>query len=51
MGEPADWYEVQQAADQYHCPPWELLKQPHFWIEAARARASAEAHARKPHGG
>lgn len=55
MGERPDWYsdwlDLKRAGDFYHCAPWELIKQPHFWIEAAFAHEVAEAHARNPTGG
>jgi hypothetical protein len=51
MGECPDWFELLEAADLLHCRPWELVKQPQFWIDAAYCRAAALEHARNPTGG
>ena len=31
-----------QAADRFHCPPWELLKQGRAWVEIALLTVNAE---------
>lgn len=51
MGAQPDWDELLDAADRLRCTPWELSKQPRFWIEAVFARDAAYAHARNPTGG
>jgi len=33
---------VVQAADRFHCPPWELLRQGRAWVELALLTVNAE---------
>lgn len=38
-----------QAADRFHCPPWELLERGRGWVETAITTLTAERKAEHQH--
>lgn len=47
MGEAPDWYPLLTAARYLRVAPWDLARQPIWWMRIALAAQSAEAKERK----
>jgi hypothetical protein len=50
VGEVPLWYSLVQAARYLHVPPWELAKQPVWWMRVAQAAQGAESVAKQRKG-
>lgn len=49
MGAPPSWYRLLKASQYLDVPPWELARQPVWWVNIAEAAQDAEAHAQAVH--
>ena len=47
MGEAPPWYALIQASRYLHVPPWDLARQPVWWMRIALTAQNAEARERK----